>query len=291
MNKLKLLQLITLLFSMINSALAQEIIPFRLNNHHNILVKAIINEVDSVELMFQIAMQEGSLAPDRKNPVQSVKFDSTEFPEGLSKVNQIKVANTIIDSVWIWNNEYTGPEAEGKIGTLLFQGKIFKINYSQSQFELYDKLPTLEGYHKIPIKTKNGQLFLQLTSMFGDQPSTDEFLMQSGFSGAILYNNQFADTNQLAQKLPVLEEKTMTNSAGQKLSSLICLMPEIKIDSFTFKEVPVSLFTGEIKNQKTNYIGADLIHRFNWVIDVKGGYAYIQRNEAFSDKYYFQKIK
>ena len=291
MKQLKVLQLIILLVIMVNSALAQEVIPFRLNNHNNILVKALINDVDSVELMFQIAMQEGSLAPDRKNLVQSVKFDTSEFPEGLSKVNRIKVANSIIDSVWIWNNEYTGPEAEGKIGTLLFQGKIFKINYSQSQFELYDKLPSLEGYNKIPVKTKNGQLFLQLTSILGDQSFADEFLMQSGFSGAILYNNQLTDTYQLAQKIRVLEEKTMTNSAGQKLSSLICLMPQIKIDNFTFKDVPVSLFSGEIKNQKTNYIGADLIHRFNWIIDIKGGFAYMQRNEAFQDKYYFQKIK
>ena len=103
---------------------AQDIIPFRLNKHNNILVKALINQKDSVELMFQIAMQEGSLAPNRKNKVESVQFDHDEFPEGLSKGNLIQVAQVKVDKLWIWDNELTGPEAEGKIGTQLFGKKI-----------------------------------------------------------------------------------------------------------------------------------------------------------------------
>jgi len=268
---------------------AQEIIPFRMNGHYNIIVKSLINEKDSIDLMFQIAMQDASLAPNRKKKVESIKFDTSEFSEGLSKVNTIQVANTKIDSIWIWDNEYTGYEAEGKIGTQLFKGKIFKINYDHSQFELYDELPVTEGFVQIPLNVKRGQLFVNISSFIGSKEIYNEFLLQSGFSGAIIYNNQISDENHLSQNLLQLEEKTMSNSAGQKLTNLICRLPDLKIAGFEFKDIPVGIFTGEIKNQPTSYMGADLIHRFNWIFDTKAKVAYIQKNKYFEDQYYFNK--
>lgn len=268
---------------------AQEIIPFKLNNHYNIIVKALINNKDSANLMFQIAMHEASLSPVRINKVNSVQFDTTEFAEGLSKVNRIQVANTTIDSIWIWNNEYSGYESDGKIGIQLMKSKIFKINYDQSQFELFDKLPTTSDFISIPLSIKRGQLFISIKAILGNQSIPSDFLLQSGFSGALLYSNNFADQHDLENTLKVLNKTTMSNSAGQKINNLISLMPKIEIDQFMFEDVPVNIFTGEIKNQANSYIGADLIHRFNWIIDMKSGIAYIQKNKNFNDPYYFKK--
>jgi len=285
----KITALTLLLSALISSLQAQERIPFQLNNHYNILVKALINDVDSATLMFQIAMREGSLAPDRKVRVESVKFDTTEFPEGLSKVNRIQVANTKIDSVWIWNNEFTGYGADGKVGIQLFNGKVFKINYDKSQFELYDQIPDTKGFVAVPLVSKRGQLFVQVTSTVDNNELPGEFLLQSGFSGALLYNNAFADTHALATKLPVKNEKTMKNSAGDKLINLICELPALHIGGFDLKDVPVNVMSGDIKNQPTSYMGADLIHRFNWIIDIKGKMAYIQKNKNFDDAFYFNR--
>lgn len=268
---------------------AQEIIPFKMNGHYNILVEGIINQKDTVDLMFQMAMREASLAPNRTHQVESVVFDTTDFPEGLSKGNRIQVGKTVVEPIWIWDNEYTGHGAEGKIGTQLFGDQIFKINYDASQFELYDKLPDITGFIALPLEQKNGQLFVEVVSTVGEKEIQTKVLLQSGFSGAILFNNQLADEYHLAEALPRLEEKTMMNSAGQKFTSLVCEIPAITIGGIRFEIVPVQVFTGEIKNQTTSYMGADLIHRFNWIIDKKGGYAYIQKNAYFKDLYYFTR--
>ncbi len=287
MLKISLLSLLLLLTFNINLS-AQETIPFKLTKHHNIIVKALINDKDSINLMFQIAMEEASLAPDRITKVESVKFDTTEYSEGLSRANSIKVANTIVDSLWIWDNEYTGYEAEGKIGTLLFNGKIFKIDYDQSQFVIYNDLPNVKDYFRIPLKrSQGGQLFVQANSFISGNPLLSEFLLQSGFSGAILYPNDFSDQYQLADKLPVLEKKNMKNSAGKTLTTIQCQLPEFRISQFSLKNIPVGLFTGEIKNQKVGYMGADILHRFNWIIDIKAGFAYIQKSKYFNEVYYF----
>lgn len=266
---------------------AQEIIPFRLNKHNNIIVQAVINKQDTVDLMFQLAMREASLSPIRTKKVESVKFDTREFPEGLSKINSIEVAKTVVDSIWIWDNEYTGYEADGKIGTQLMQGKIFKMDYDKLQFELYDALPSTKEYTELPFKTKAGQMFIQIQSVIDQEQLTGDFLLQSGFSGAILYNNDFSDKNNLESRLKILKTTSMKNSAGQVLNNLICVFPKISIAQETFLDVPVNIFTGEFKNQPTSYIGADLIHRFNWIFDIKQGVAYIQKNKYFKDQYYF----
>jgi len=268
---------------------AQEVIPFKMNGHYNILVEGIINQKDTVDLMFQLAMQEASLAPNRTHPVKSVVFDTTDFPEGLSKGNRIQVGKTVVEPIWIWDNEYTGNGAEGKIGTQLFGNHIVKINYDASQFELYDTLPDTTGFIRLPLEQKNGQLFVEVVSTVGEKEIQTKVLLQSGFSGALLFNNQLADAYHLAEVLPRLEEKTMMNSAGQKLTSLVCEIPAITVGGIRFEAAPVQVFTGEIKNQITSYIGADLIHRFNWIIDKKGGYAYIQKNTYFKDLYYFTR--
>ncbi|MBB1139147.1 hypothetical protein [Myroides sp. WP-1] len=268
---------------------SQEKIPFRLNEHYNILVDGLINQRDSVVLMFQIAMREASLASNRKTKVESVVFDTTDFPEGLSKDNRIQVGNIIVNKIWIWDKEYTGNGAEGKIGTQLFDGKIFAINFDQGQFELYDHLPDTSGFVALPLTHEQGRLFIEISSRLNEKEIKTKFLLQSGFSGMLLYNNQVGDDNQLAELLPRLDEKTLMNSAGEKLTNLIVEMPVVAVDSFRFTAVPVNVFTGEIKNQTTSYVGADFIHRFNWIIDIAGETAYIQQNKYFGDSYYFLK--
>ncbi|MFZ4861056.1 hypothetical protein ACL9RF_02635 [Sphingobacterium sp. Mn56C] len=282
------ISLTLLLVSLICASQAQEIIPFRLNNHYNILVKALINDSDSANLMFQIAMHEGSLAPNRINKVPSVKFDTAEFPEGLSKNNRIQVANTRLDSVWIWDNEYTGYEADGKIGTQLFKNKIFKINYDNSCFEVYDNLPSTQGFIALPLISKRGQLFIAANSILKNQVLTTEFMLQSGFSGAVIFGNTFTEQHSLENELTIIDEKTVLNSGGNKSKNLIALLPHLQIGRDEFHAIPVNISVGDLKNQPQSYIGADLIHRFNWIIDVKGKTAYLQKNKNFQDPYYFQ---
>lgn len=281
--------LITFFIVSITSTFAQEIIPFRMNGHYNIIVKALLNNRDSADLMFQIAMREGSLAPTRKRKMESVIFDTSEFKEGLSKINRIRIADTELDSIWIWDNEYTGYEAEGKIGTQLFKNKIFSINYDKSFFQLHEKLPDTTGFIGLPLHSKNGRLFLNLSSNFGDENISHEVMLQSGFSGTIFYNNQLADTNDLPLKLVIMKETEVKNSAGDKLKSLICILPTLDIAGVSFSEIPVNLFEGAIKNQSITYMGADLIHRFNWIFDIKGGKAYLQKNNHFNDIFYFNR--
>lgn len=277
-----------LCISVVGFANGQDTIPFKLNDHYNILVKALINEKDSADLMFQISIQEASLAPNLERKMSSVKFDTTEFPEGLSKVNRIQVAGVTVDSIWIWDNELTGYGAEGKIGLKMFQNKVFKMDFDASKFVLYEGLPDISAYSKLPLKLNRGQLFVEASSSSGEKMQTDEFLLQSGFSGAVLYKQKISEDLKL-EELPVIEKKIMKNSSGQEVHNMVSVLPNFQLGAFQFNEVPVNFYLGDGFQQRSNYLGSDMIHRFNWIIDIKGGFAYIQKNKNFDDPYYFRK--
>lgn len=224
---------------------AQEIIPFRITKYNNIIVKALVNNKDSLDLMFQIAMEDASISPERKKPAKSIVFK-----DEVSENNAVKIGNLEWKNITFYNNELTGPEADGKIGTGIFKGKTYKIDYDKNQFVIYDKLPDVKGYKQVSfIHGKEGQVFLTCDNIIDNEPEEANFLLQSGYAGGLLYSNQFTDAKDLSTKLKVTGEKTLKNSAGKSLTTKQGTLPALTIvDDIVLKNVPAGFFTGEIKN-------------------------------------------
>lgn len=72
-------------------AKAQEKIPFRITKHNNIIVKALINDKDSLDLMFQIAMENGSISPEHKRKTDHIIFNQDKISEN----NTVQIAKII----------------------------------------------------------------------------------------------------------------------------------------------------------------------------------------------------
>ncbi|WP_336689479.1 MULTISPECIES: hypothetical protein [unclassified Chryseobacterium] len=270
-----------LLLSFLSTIQAQEIIPFRITKHNNIIVKTLVNDKDSLDLMFQIAMEDASISPDRKR-----NADHIIFKDEISDGNTIKIGKKKHENVRFFDNELTGHEADGKIGTGIFKGKIFKIDYDNSRFVVYDKMPDLNGYQSVPLLLKNEQLFIPANSIIEKQNVEAYFLLQSGYSGGILYSNEFADGKELDKKLKVTGEKTLKNSAGQSVITKNGILPVLKVGNFVLKDVSAGFFTGELKIQKSSYFGADLLRRFNWIFDAERNKVYFKPSKYFKKAYY-----
>lgn len=270
-----------LLLSFLSTIQAQEIIPFRITKHNNIIVKTLVNDKDSLDLMFQIAMEDASISPDRKR-----NADHIIFKDEISNGNTIKIGKKKYENIRFFDNELTGHEADGKIGTRIFKGKIFKIDYDNSRFVVYDKMPDLKGYQSVPLLLKNEQLFIPATSVIEKQNVEAYFLLQSGYSGGILYSNEFADGKELDKKLKVTGEKTLKNSSGQSVITKNGILPVLKVGNFVLKDVSAGFFAGELKIQKSSYFGADLLRRFNWIFDAERKVVYVKPNRYFNKAYY-----
>ncbi|GEN76943.1 hypothetical protein [Chryseobacterium hagamense] len=260
---------------------AQEIIPFRMTKYNNLIVKAEVNGKDSLDLMFQIAMEEASISPERKRSAGHIVFK-----DGISDGNTVSIGKHSFRDIRFFDNELTGHEADGKIGTGIFKGKIFKIDYDNSRFVVYETMPDLKGYRAIPLMYRNGQLFIQAENIIAGKPVSTGFLLQSGYSGGIIYSNVFADGKDLDQKLKITGKKTLRNSAGKSITTKNGILPMLKIGKFALKEVSAGFFTGELKTQKASYLGADVLKRFNWIFDAERKTVYIMPSRYFTDVYF-----
>ncbi|KAA0126951.1 hypothetical protein FY557_15240 [Chryseobacterium sp. SN22] len=278
MNKITVLFLFLFSLSVIN---AQEIIPFRITTYNNLIVKTQVNNKDSLDLMFQIAMEEASISPERKRSA-----DHILFKDGISDGNTVSIGKNTYQDIRFFDGELSGHEADGKIGTGIFKGKIFGIDYDNSRLSIYETMPDLKEYHSIPLVYRNGQLFIQAENVIDGKPVAADFLLQSGYSGGIIYSNAFADGKDLDQKLKITGEKTLRNSAGKSIVTKNGILPLLNIGSFTLKDVSAGFFTGELKTQKASYLGADVLKRFNWIFDAERKTVYIRPSKYFTDAYF-----
>ncbi len=277
----------TVLFILLSAGLygmkAQQTIPFRITKHNNIIVKTLVNKKDSLNLMFQIAMKDYAISPDGKQKAAHIIFNKEE----LSDNNTVEIGKIIQENVRFFDNQLTGHKADGKIGTGIFEGKAFKIDYDNNQFVMYNKMPDLQGYQPINIIPDHEGFYLAADNILeGDQQQETYFVLQSGFSGAILYSNEFAEEKHLEKKLKITGEKTLKNSQGKTLTTKQAVLPYFKLGNSVFKDVSVGYFSGELKIQNVNYLGADMLRRFIWIFDAERKMAYIKPSKYFSEPYY-----
>jgi hypothetical protein len=260
---------------------AQETILFRLTKHNNIIVKTLVNDKDSLHLMFQIAMEDASISPERTR-----KADNIIFKDEISDGNTVKIGNKKYENIRFFDNEFTGHEADGKIGTGIFKDKIFKIDYDQNKFVIYNQLPDLKDYQPLPLFVENGQFYIVADNIIDGKPYQANFLLQSGYSGGLLYSNEFADGKELDKNLKITGEKVMKNSAGQSITTKQGILPSLKIGNIILKNVTAGFFTGGLKTQHKNYFAADVLKRFNWIFDADRKTVYIKPSKYFDVPYY-----
>ncbi|WP_160138753.1 hypothetical protein [Chryseobacterium sp. c4a] len=274
----------SLLFSAVFFGIkAQQNIPFRITKHNTIIIKTLVNKKDSLDLMFQIAMKEAAVSPQRKRKTDHIIFNKEE----ISEHNTVDIGNMSWKDVSFTDNQLTGLEADGKIGTALFEGKTFKIDYDNSQFTVYDKLPDLKGFQAVPILWKQDVFYLAADNVVDGKKQQEEyFALQSGYSGSILYSNDFDDDKELNKHLKVTGEKTLKNAQGQSVITKQAILPAFKLGNFVFKNMPVGFFSGELKTQNISYFGADMMRRFIWIFDADRKMAYIKPSKYYSETYY-----
>lgn len=261
---------------------AQIHIPFKLTSNNNIIVKTLVNDKDSLDLMFQIAMQNGAISPMRVHKVENVTFDNEDY----SLSNKVQIGNQVWTDIPFENNQISGYESDGKIGMTLFKDKVLEINYDQSEFLIHDEVPCLEGYIAVPLLYRDGIMYIDMTSKIGDKEYKHKFYLQSGYSGGVLYDDNFSEVNRLGEQLVTVSQKELKNSQGKSVITKNAIVEQLSIGGILLRDVSVGYFAGELKNQPLSLFGADMLKRFNWIISADRTMAWIKPSVYFNSLYF-----
>lgn len=275
---------------------AQTKIPFELTDYNNLKVKAIINQKDTVNLMFHTAANSLTLTEEATKKMKNLIFDRSdnvkswggnENSSRFSKSNVLQIGELKWENIPIWENTNSGQQTDGKFGLELFANKVIEIDFDQKLIVLYNQLPAkVKEFEKLKLIFEDEMMFVVGDLQIDQQTMHNKFLVHSGYAGTILLDDQFTVDNAIDSRLKVIDEKTLKDSFGNILKTKKAIVPMVKIGKTTLKEVPVSFFTGALGRQKMSIIGGDLLKRFNIIIDAERANIYLKANKLMNSGYW-----
>lgn len=262
-------------------------IPFILTDHNNIAIQAILNQQDTVQLMFHTAANSITLTKAATAKMKSIHWQSEdqvkswggEHQSRYSQSNLLQIKHLEWDSLSIWENEHSGPSTDGKFGPNLFKNRLIEMDFDHQWILLHPNLPAkAKVYESLPLHLENGFIFLEGVSKIGAVSYTNLFLLHTGYGGSILYDDEFSDSTQIGTQLEITAEKNLKDSFGNVLKTKKAKLPQFKIGPISFQDITVGFFEGAIGRQKMSVMGGDLLKRFNLIMDLEHAIIYLKPN-------------
>ncbi len=266
-------------------------IPFLLTKHNNISIKATLNKMDTVHLMFHTAEASITLIEEAAKKIQSIHWNEKYEVESwggksrarYSKHNSLQIGEFIWDNLSIWENKNSGPETDGKFGPNLFKGKILEIDFESSLIKIHSTIPkNIEDYEKLELISENGLMFIEAESIIGKKSYKNRFLIHTGYGGTILYDDKFVGKSKIGNKVKLIEESELKDSYGNVLKTKKAILPLFIMGKTEFKNVPIGFFEGGINRQKRSVLGGELLKRFHIIIDSERKHIYLKGNQLMS---------
>ena len=271
-------------------------IPFRLTKYNNILVPVIINQKDTVQLMLHTGSDYITIIEDSYKKMKSISISDTlnnvtswagYSDMKMSKNNVIKFGNEEFSKIPIFIDKQSGHESDGKIGLKFFEGKYFEINFDENKLYVYDKAPTkLKKYTKLNSRYSQETLYIKAFPFIDKKPVETEFMIHTGFSGALMISDDFVKEYKLLEKFEIIGESKLNDAAGNVILSKKSILPNFELANQTFKNVPMSFFDSTIKIQHKNIMGGDLIKRFNLILNPEKDILYVKKSKYYKDEYF-----
>ncbi|MCB0598800.1 MAG: hypothetical protein H6557_20520 [Lewinellaceae bacterium] len=266
-------------------------IPFILTEHNNISIEAILNEKDTLHLMFHTAASSVTLIKSATEKLASLKLNQAdtvkswggEHASRFGDGNSLQIGNLKWEQITIWENENSGPMTDGKFGPDLFQDKVIEINFDEHFMVIHPSLPEIgEDNEKLNLTMENGLMFIEGAGRIGDNVYSNRFLIHSGFGGALLLDDAFVRGNGIGGQLEIVEESELKDSYGNILKTKKAILPSFTLGNTTLSDVPVGFFEGSIGRQKMSVIGGAVLKRFNMVIDQRNSCIYLKANSLMN---------
>lgn len=270
-------------------------IPFSLTSYNAIKVKAVINNIDTLNLHFDVSSFGFHLTQDAILKKTRLLSNQPDALAGRAKPNYNKLNKTSklqIGTV-VWNNPeilptgVTAHEMDGRFGWDLFEGKNVEIDYDHNVLIIRSKLPkSLKGYTRSKIAFIHSLACLKGTFEIEKKNYTGYFSMDTGSEQAIILDSTWASKQNFPQNLSLIKSSVLSDARGEKYEIKTVLTPIFKIGNFKLANIPtisgVSINSAPLE---INYLGNDLLKRFNMVLDFKTDLLYLKPNKLFNLKF------
>lgn len=186
--------------------------------------------------------------------------------------------------------KYLGIEVQGIIGSRFFQDLVVKIDYEDSELEVYDpaKFKAPRRYTGFELEKRQSKPYIlgQMRIREGAQ-DTARFLLDTGASHALLV--EMNEENEIA-----LPEEYIESSLGRGLSGdipgYLGRVHTFSLGEFQLNEVITSFTARYSKIQRkgrVGTIGGELLSRFSVIMDFPQGMLFLKPDDKYRKKFDF----
>ena len=277
----------------ISFAQSQDTIAFRLTPQNNLVVQTILNEKDTLNMMLHTGVSDISITeetarrvfePDVGEAVNVQTWGGNEEAQYIPH-NQLSIGAIRQDSLNLWVGKLSGQGTDGKFGPDFFEERIVEIDFDKKILVIHSALPywvQKNAFSQWEIEFNRGMMFAKGEVRVGEKVYFHSFMIHSGYGGALLLDDVFAQKHKLGSYLTILSESQLRDSYGNVLKTKKALLPSFEMGGHEFADVPVSFFDGSLGRQKISVMGGALLKRFNLFLDLRQGHVYARPNGLMS---------
>ena len=291
----------------LNAQIAE--IPFELNNDL-VLIKLKINDLSeyktfvfdtgaTADVIDSTSAQTLGLKANYKHEASGAsgkKSYDIILNQKLSLNDNANVENTLLVIADLTKlKQALGKDFDGIIGYSLINKYITKVDYDNKKIVLFDKIQDVDttGYEAIPFKFEHGmpipQFDISITLNNGET-YTDKILLDSGASRTLIVNMPYNKKHNLTQKSGKSIVSKSEDLHGETFPESIAIK-SITVGGYTLNDMAIIVSNDEDGvNSYDNYmglLGAEVINRFDVILDYSNFMLYIKPNSSFNKTFEF----
>jgi hypothetical protein len=278
-----------------NTIATHDTIPFTLTAYNAICVKTIINNTDTLNLGFDTGSWDFRLTRDailKKTKLLSNQPDALAGKakpnyNNLSKVFKLQMGKSVWTDPEIVATGLTSTGMDGRFGWNLFESKTLEINYDQNLLIIHSKPVKIpKGYVRSKLEIIRSFVTAKGSFEIEHKKYTGSFLFDTGSDQAVLLDSTWVSQQNFPSNLKLLSSTPIYDPRGVKYETKVVLVPALKINGFELTNIPTFMLGSKNPVGFTiNYLGDDLLKRFNMILDFKNDYLYLKPNKLINIKY------
>lgn len=270
-------------------------IPFVLTAYNSIAIKAVLDGRDTLALHFDIGSFDFRITKEALQRKTHLLDRQADFLAGKAAANFNRLAP--LGALRLGTYEFRNPEIlattttahgmDGRFGYNLFEGKCVEINYTNNQLVIHTTLPAgLTGYTRFPLTFMQSFVCMEAELKVQGKRCRGNFLLDTGSDQAMLLDSIWLARQALPEPLQVVRVSTVSDPRGVVYQTKTACVPEINLGPDRLANVPALLLGSRNPvGFEVNYLGNDLLKRFDTVLDLQHDVLYLKPNRLFGKGY------
>lgn len=263
-------------------------IPFTFTEKNNIEFKVLFNKKDTLNLVFDTGASGFHLTKEQIRKYFNPDGKKENILMSDISDNEFKIGNLVWEHQQIYPTSEVPIGSSGLVGWDLFDGKIIEINYDKNLVIIHNTQPKISrDYQRIDLRFIREHFFITTQLEIGNRKFKNIFLFDSGYQRTVLLDKDLVDEQKYPKdKLPIISKTTLKNSRNEDVHVVTVQNERLRFGKFVLHNTPVQLLTSSNPlGFKANFLGNEVLKRFNTILDFKKNVAYFKPSKYFEEEY------